>query len=49
MEPDLNSGYLKKCWERKRTLVACRVEKGKMVKIFEDHNFLLKTHNWENE
>jgi hypothetical protein len=49
MEPYLSFGYLKMCWERKRTHVACRVEKGKMVKTSEDHNFLLGTQNWENK
>ena len=49
MEPDLTYGYLKMCWERKRTLVACKVENGKMVKTSEDHNFLVGIQNWENE
>jgi len=31
------------------TLVACRVEKGKMVKTSEDHNFLFGTQNWEDK
>jgi hypothetical protein len=49
MEPNLNSGYLKLCWERKRKLVTCRVEKGEIVKTPEDHNFLLGSQNWENK
>jgi hypothetical protein len=32
-------------WERKKTLVTCRVEKEKMVKTSEDHNFPLRTQN----
>jgi hypothetical protein len=49
MELDLSSGYLKMFLDKKRTLIAHRVEKGKMVKTFEDHNFLLETNNWENK
>jgi hypothetical protein len=37
------------CWERKRALVAGKVEKGKKVKTSEDHNFMLETQNWENK
>jgi len=49
MEAYFSLGYLKMCWERKRTLVACKDIKGKMVKTFEDHNFLLRKQNWENK
>jgi hypothetical protein len=37
------------CWKRKRTHVACRDTKGKMVKTYEDRNFMLETWNWENK
>jgi hypothetical protein len=49
MELDLSSGYLQMCWERKKTYVACMDIKGKMVKTYEDHKFLLGTRNWENK
>jgi len=49
MDPDLSYGYLKMCWERNTTHATYRVEKGKMVKTYEDHNFLLETRSWENE
>jgi hypothetical protein len=41
MNPYLSFGYLKMFWERKRTLEACKDIKGKMIKTFEDKNFLL--------
>jgi hypothetical protein len=49
MELDFIFRYLKMCWQRKSTPIACRVKKGQMVKTSEDHNFILENQNWENK